>query len=281
MASVLKQMDPNSPQFTPSRGWHVEEERAPTANAKTPSHVRGDNNNKRKNKKKQTGPRRGDSAKSKGKERDRSAQNRNADRGNAKPRNAKNRSKQNGGASTRGKKSNRKKNTTDFEPNFEAPDMRVVTIPGHCTERLTRPYSVHDVMISPGFFCDTSDMSMFESLKREIESFPPNLLKLWHGDSHHIADDRALRGTWKRQCPTFLKVVERMESFFNMKIGATRFNFYKDGKAWKPQHHDRAAFTKNCPQNLTIAASFGAERECCFEQVSTGSRIHLPLPNGR
>ena len=200
-------------------------------------------------------------------------------RGKAGGRQAKSQNDRNSDRRAKKSKSKGRRNTTDFSPRYDPPDLRVVTLSGRRATSLDK-YSVHDVMISPDFFCDTDDLSMYDSLVSEIKKFPPSILKKWHGDSHHIADDRALRGRWKEQCPTFLKVVERMESYFGMKVGATRFNWYQTQDSWKPQHHDRAAFTKNCPQNLTIAASFGCERECCFEQVGSGSRIHMPLANG-
>lgn len=47
------------------------------------------------------------------------------------------------------------------------------------------------------------------------------LLKLWHGDTHLIADDHT---AWKKNAPTFAMVHERLRTFFNMDIKATRFN---------------------------------------------------------
>jgi len=64
------------------------------------------------------------------------------------------------------------------------------------------------------------------------------LWKSWHGDNHLIADD----GTgYKEDCPTFMMVIEKFKKFFGMKVRATRFNWYRDSKEWKPYHHDAAA----------------------------------------
>ena len=64
------------------------------------------------------------------------------------------------------------------------------------------------------------------------------LFKLWHGDTHIIADDK--KG-WKEKCPTFNMIIDKIKDFFNMDIQATRFNWYKDSEQWKPFHHDAAA----------------------------------------
>mmetsp|Transcript_7752 Transcript_7752/g.12530 ORF Transcript_7752/g.12530 Transcript_7752/m.12530 type:complete len:141 (-) Transcript_7752:32-454(-) len=76
-------------------------------------------------------------------------------------------------------------------------------------------------------------------------------------------------------------VISKLENYFNMKINATRFNLYREGENdWKPYHHDRAAFTPNCPQNFTVAVSFGQEREIGFEHAGTGLKLFLNAPNG-
>ena len=45
------------------------------------------------------------------------------------------------------------------------------------------------------------------------------LWKLWHGDSHVIADDKR---NWKQLCPTFTYVVDKMRDYFDMDIKVTR-----------------------------------------------------------
>jgi phosphoribosylglycinamide formyltransferase 2 len=44
------------------------------------------------------------------------------------------------------------------------------------------------------------------------------LWKLWHGDTHLIADDK--KG-WKKNCPVFNSVIERIKEYFNMDVKAT------------------------------------------------------------
>lgn len=62
--------------------------------------------------------------------------------------------------------------------------------------------------------------------------------KLWHGDSHLIADDKL---NWKKKCPTFDKVINAIKDYFKMDVKATRLNWYRDSAEWKPFHFDAAA----------------------------------------
>lgn len=72
-----------------------------------------------------------------------------------------------------------------------------------------------------------------------------------------------------------------MAEYFNMDVKATRLNWYRDAKEWKPFHHDRAAFTPDCPQNCTVAASFGLSRDISFQHAKNSSMIvSFPQPNG-
>ena len=67
-------------------------------------------------------------------------------------------------------------------------------------------------------------------------------------------------------CDAALAVVDKIRSYFDMDIQATRFNWYRDSSDWKPYHHDAAAMKAHMAtkQNITIAASFGAERDVSF-----------------
>ena len=77
-------------------------------------------------------------------------------------------------------------------------------------------------------------------------------------------------------------IVEKIKKYFNMEIRATRFNWYRDSKEWKPFHHDAAAVKsdKAKTQNFTVGVSFGSEREAAFEHAKARTKISMPLPNG-
>ena len=77
-------------------------------------------------------------------------------------------------------------------------------------------------------------------------------------------------------------VLDRLAAYFSMDVKATRLNWYRDSKEWKPFHHDAAAMKADRArtQNFTAAVSFGMEREAAFEHAKTKTVISMPQPNG-
>jgi len=61
----------------------------------------------------------------------------------------------------------RPKNTTDFMPRFEAPDLRIKIC--SAWPRLSKKVTVHDVILVPELFCREKDDSVFEVLLEDIE----------------------------------------------------------------------------------------------------------------
>ena len=175
-------------------------------------------------------------------------------------------------------KNRRKKNTQSFEPDHSPPDMRLLVTTGDAP--LDRPLSERDVIVIPNFF---KDREIYNNLLREMENSgfdEKQLWKLWHGDSHLIADDNL--GNWKSKCPTFMMVINKMKEYFDMDIKATRFNWYKDNTDWKPYHRDAAAIDerKAKTQNITVAVTFGATRSASFQHMKHKTRIDIPLSDG-
>jgi len=175
-------------------------------------------------------------------------------------------------------------NTESFDPSYNPPDMRIIT--GN-RDGLSMELTSRDVVIVPEYF---NEPDTYDQLLREIEECGmENLWKLWHGDSHLIADDKLQRpdGThFKDHCPTFTKVIDGIRKYFNMDVKATRFNWYRDNAEWKPYHHDASAVDprKAKIQNFTVGVSFGATREIAFEDAIEGKGhrrvISVPLTNG-
>ena len=101
-------------------------------------------------------------------------------------------------------------------------------------------------------------------------------MKLWHGDTHLIADDHT---NWKSKCPTFNMVIAKLSEYFNLDVKATRYNWYKDSTMWKCYHHDAAAIDpkKSQTQNMTVGISFGLTRNIGFEHAKTKTKIFIPL----
>lgn len=175
-----------------------------------------------------------------------------------------------------------KKNTENFNPCHDPPDMRVLCAPPGLS-RYTRPYSTRDVAVVTDLFVqDVNDYRIYNQLLDEIQKSGVDervLWQRWHGDSHLIADDKK---NWKKHCPTFAWVVDKLATYFDMNVQATRLNWYTDTDAWKPFHHDAAAVKpdKARTQNMTVAVSFGAERDAAFEHAQTKTVISMPQPNG-
>lgn len=179
------------------------------------------------------------------------------------------------------KQQRRPKNTESFEPLTKPVDMRIICDLG--TTKGTIPIATRDVVLAPNVFSDFEPHSLYRQLEDEIMScgIPQDrLLKLWHGDSHWIADDHT---HWKDKAPTFAMVLERIRSFFGMDIKATRFNWYKDTSQWKPFHRDAAALKAKQAeqQNFTVAVSFGATRDVAFEDMKTDVVISIPQADGQ
>jgi len=156
------------------------------------------------------------------------------------------------------------KNTESFTPSHKPSDMRVVID--------LVSFQSNDVFLIKDLFPDITYEMLLEEMNKDV-------FKLWHGDSHLIADDHQ---GWKQSCYNFNIVIERLTSYFKMDVKATRFNLYRDNTDWKPFHHDAAAIDpeKAKTQNMTIGVSFGQTRSACFEHAKTKTTVELPLSNG-
>ncbi len=182
-----------------------------------------------------------------------------------------------------GKKKHRliKKNTESFEPDHSPPDLRVYVENGK-KEIYPRNYDERDVVLINNMFDDFTENEIYDKLLEEIKTTgsEDEVWKLWHGDTHYIADDR--RPGWKEKCPTFCMVVDRIAKYFEMDVKATRFNWYRDANEWKPFHHDAAAVDpkKAKTQNLTVGISFGSVRDAAFQHAKTRTVVSIPLSDG-
>lgn len=174
----------------------------------------------------------------------------------------------------------RVKNTECFDPMTKPVDVRISYDLGK--DKNTSKITSREVLLVPNLFNDFTSGEIYNRLVNEIETCGidrDKLFKLWHGDSHLIADDHL---AWKSKCPTFGMVIDRIKMFFDMDVKATRFNWYMDTKQWKPFHHDAAAVKKDKmdTQNFTVGVSFGATREAAFEHAETKTTISIPQPDG-
>ena len=185
-----------------------------------------------------------------------------------------------------GAKRHKAKNTTDFNPSHEKADMRIVMAPNDM-KVYTKDVYPKDVILVNNLFGSHKDMNIYEKLLEEIQTYENeqdnnkiSVFKLWHGDSHLIADDKI---GWKNNASTFDYVIDVIRNYFNMDIKATRFNWYRNSKEWKPFHHDAAAVDpkKAKTQNFTVGVSFGCTRNISFQDVKSNKVITIPTINGQ
>lgn len=174
----------------------------------------------------------------------------------------------------------KKKNTESFKPSHEPSELRVMFSSG--VSKYTREIQTRDVIFVPDIFCSPGDLTIYHQLHAELKDSgltSHQIWSSWHGDSHLIANDKT---EWAKHCPTFHFVLDKIRDYFNMEIAATRLNWYRDSSEWKPFHHDAAAIKeeKARQSNLTVAVSFGLEREAAFEHAKTKTIVSMPAPNG-
>ena len=136
------------------------------------------------------------------------------------------------------------KNTVDFKPRYDPPDLRLVPAPHHW-KQYKRPYSdqyvflfykkknafiklnFSDVVLVNGLFCLPEDLNIYNKLLEEMKNTGIDSEELWkmhHGNqeiegTHVIADDKV---NWKQNCPTFSMVIDKMAKYFNLDVKATR-----------------------------------------------------------
>lgn len=172
-------------------------------------------------------------------------------------------------------------NTETFEPEYIIPDMRILVADTNmevCNLKITPD----DVILAPKLFCDKDDFSIYNKIMEEMEEtnkLNSDLWKLWHGDTHLIADDHI---NWKKYSPTFNMIINKIEKYFKMDIKATRLNWYRNTSEWKPYHHDAAAVDpkKAENQNFTVGVSFGTVRDISFQHAQARAVVSFPLKNG-
>lgn len=178
------------------------------------------------------------------------------------------------------------RNTTIFTPYDKPVDMRVIVDTN--TEKLSKKIMSRDVVLVPNLFSDFKKGELYNLILDEVKNNTvqkDQLLKIWHGNdkidgTHFIANDRT---SWKEQAPTFNMVLDRVSKYFDMKVEATRFNWYPDTSSYKSFHHDSAYIDpkKAKIQNFTVAISFGAERECAFQRADEQQTVvSFPIGDG-
>lgn len=124
----------------------------------------------------------------------------------------------------------------------------------------------------PNFFCSKDDFTLLLELAKDLEQNINSGMISWSKHFKYENPDFS---------PTFNKIIKKMEDYFNVEIYHTRLNFYKDGKDWKPFHHDSHAYgNKSLREDFTMGASFGASRELSILHPKTDQTFTFPQNNG-
>lgn len=160
-------------------------------------------------------------------------------------------------------------------------DMRLVLDTG--SDKLSKKITERDVVLVPNLFKDFAPNDLRDQVLYEVENCgisKKDLFKLWHSDSHHLVDDKL---PWKEKVPTFGKIIDIMKEFFNVRVEATRLNYYENSKSFKYYHTDAAAFRpdKAKKQNFTICLHLGAPRTVAFRNIKTRTITSIPLEDGQ
>ncbi len=174
-------------------------------------------------------------------------------------------------------------NTECVTPNYSPPEMRVLF--EYSKPKCELEIQSNDVIVVPDIFNSPSDADIYDRLLKEVYAtkFDKNkLIHEWHEGCHLIVDDHF---DWKKDCPTFNYVIDKIKKYFNMDIKATRFNIMEDLKDHKFFHYDGAAIKPDIAkiQNFTIGVSFGYTRDIAFQVANhrdCRSVVSFPLPSG-
>ncbi len=172
-------------------------------------------------------------------------------------------------------------NTETFKPDYSPPEMRMLFEYGQSKSKLN--LQSNDVVVVPDIFAGEADL--YNKLLNEIfqtKFDKKELIIPWHEGSHLIVDDNL---DWKKSCPTFNYVIDKIAKYFSMDVKATRFNWMQDLNDHKFFHYDGAALKPEIArkQNSTIGVSFGYTRDIAFQVAShpdCRKVVSIPLPNG-
>lgn len=123
----------------------------------------------------------------------------------------------------------------------------------------------------PNFFCKKDDFSILLSLSEDMRNANSGMIN-W---SKHFKYENP------NFSKTFQMIIKKLEEHFDFEVYHTRINFYKDGRDWKPYHHDSHAYgNKQYREDFTVGVSFGASRELSFLHEDSDQVFSFPQNNG-
>ena len=119
----------------------------------------------------------------------------------------------------------------------------------------------------PNLICDTNNKNLFNKIINELSN-----IKIEEWSKHHKIDN-------PNDSQTFNNIIDSLSKYFNIKVLATRLNYYTETD-YKPFHHDSHAFTNGLKEDITIGLSLGDSRDLSFKHVESGQYFKFPQNNG-
>eukprot|EP00747_Dinoflagellata_sp_TGD_P207991 gnl/TRDRNA2_/TRDRNA2_81515_c0_seq1.p1 gnl/TRDRNA2_/TRDRNA2_81515_c0~~gnl/TRDRNA2_/TRDRNA2_81515_c0_seq1.p1 ORF type:complete len:444 (+),score=67.97 gnl/TRDRNA2_/TRDRNA2_81515_c0_seq1:97-1428(+) len=136
-----------------------------------------------------------------------------------------------------------------------------------------------DICYYPGMLGDADDATVCDSLMYELD-----FRSCWLNTGMKFNRNICL-GTDEvvARSPTYSMVIKKLAAAFDVEVVRSLANLYRSGDDWCNLHSDQyhQDSGKSFPIDLTVGATFGAERELVFvEKADPNKTIHVPQRNG-
>lgn len=122
----------------------------------------------------------------------------------------------------------------------------------------------------PHFIAKLNDTSLFDKLKEEMKQ---NKSTIVNWSAHYKLENPT-------GLTTFEDIISKVAKALQVKVKATRINYYANGADWKPYHRDSHKIVDGEREDITIGLSLGANRELSFLHVASNNKFSFPQNNG-
>lgn len=177
-----------------------------------------------------------------------------------------------------------KQNTTNFTPTYVPVKLNSNKAKEYSSNLLTSERDrLNESLISsykkllnnsclylPHFLAKQDDTTLFDKLKEEMKEKKSNIVN-W--DVHYKLEN-------PQDLTTFEEIVNRVSKALQVKVKATRINYYSNGNDWKHYHRDSHKIVDGEREDITIGISLGASRELSFLHVASNNKFSFPQNNG-
>jgi len=122
----------------------------------------------------------------------------------------------------------------------------------------------------PHFLAKLTDTNLFDKLKEQMKEKKANVIN-W--DVHYKLEN-------PQDLAIFEEIVSKVSKALQVKVKATRINYYSNGNDWKHYHRDSHKIVDGEREDITIGISLGASRELSFLHVASNNKFSFPQNNG-